>query len=561
MKKLKRKIMFAFAALLLAASLLTFIFVGVYTAFTAVVSGAGEYSGGNNPKGNQIYYAATDGDTKSLLDTALTFLGTPYEFGASSRESADCSGFILQVYSLSGTGITLPHFAADQAMFGTIVYDAILPGDNLTQFAYMFATEDWNHAGVTPDPGPLAVGFMDALGNLTVLQPGDLMFFDFGRATKEGEDIGHVAMYLGNGQFIHTANTTENCVIRSLYTLKSDGLIIWSSYANSCIKITHLLDKDSSQALVSDLKGGPLNSITANDAYALGFYLQQTFPKDTSRTQFEKAVEIINLARANQSSISQEVTNILKVYKTEDGIDPVIQRNVRLAIIGTYWEPTTPIRTNMDAPDLSGYVIVLDPGHQMSGNSNQEPVAPLSTETKDKCSSGTSGSATGRYEYVVNLEIGLVVKSYLESCGAIVYMTRTTNDVDLSNIERAKIAEGFSPDAYIRLHCDSNADSSVSGIGVFVADSGVYKDSMVSWGDLLGSNIAESTGATFRGTKATAEYSGLNWAADIPSFLLEMGFMSNRTEDKNLSDSAYQIKICEGIAIFVSQMPKASGTA
>ena len=340
MKKLKRKIILAFAALLFAASLLTFIVVGVYTAFLAVVAGAGEYSADNNITGGQIYYAATDGDTKSLLDTALTFLGTPYEFGAASRESADCSGFILQVYSLSGTGITLPHFAADQAMYGNIVYDAVYTGDNMTQFAYMFATADWNHAGVTPDPGPLAVGFVDALGNLTVLQPGDLMFFNFGRASKEGEEIGHVAMYIGNGQFIHTANKTENCAIKSLYTLKNDGTVTWSSYAKSCIKITHLLDKDSSQALVSDLKGGPLNSITANDAYALGFYLQQTFPEDTSRTQFEKAVGIINLARTNQSSISQEVANILKVYRSDDGIDSVIQRVVRMAIIGTYWEPT-----------------------------------------------------------------------------------------------------------------------------------------------------------------------------------------------------------------------------
>jgi len=340
MKKLKRKIILAFAAILLVVGLLIFIVVGVYTAFLAVVAGAGTYSVGNNLEGGQIYYAATDGDTKSLLDTALTFLGTPYEFGASSRESADCSGFILQVYSLSGTGITLPHFAADQAMYGNIVYDAVYTGDNMTQFAYMFATEDWNHAGVTPDPGPIAVGFMDALGNLTVLQPGDLMFFDFGRATKEGEEIGHVAMYIGNGQFIHTASTTEDCVIRSLYTLKADGSVTWSSYAKSCIKITHLLDKESSQALVSDLKGGPLNSISANDAYALGFYLQQTFPADTSRTQFEKAVEIINLARANQSSISQEVTNILGVCKSVTRIDPVTQRVVRMAIIGTYWEST-----------------------------------------------------------------------------------------------------------------------------------------------------------------------------------------------------------------------------
>jgi len=34
------------------------------------------------------------------------------------------------------------------------------------------------------------------------------------------------------------------------------------------------------------------------------------------------------------------VANILKVYRSDDGIDSVIQRVVRMAIIGTYWEPT-----------------------------------------------------------------------------------------------------------------------------------------------------------------------------------------------------------------------------
>ncbi|MBN1891175.1 MAG: N-acetylmuramoyl-L-alanine amidase, partial [Clostridiales bacterium] len=66
---------------------------------------------------------------------------------------------------------------------------------------------------------------------------------------------------------------------------------------------------------------------------------------------------------------------------------------------------------------------------------------------------------------------------------------------------------------------------------------------------------SEATGANYRGHDASSRYSGLNWATDIPSFLLEMGYMTNREEDLLLSDPDYQLKICAGIADFVSRMP------
>lgn len=210
--------------------------------------------------------------------------------------------------------------------------------------------------------------------------------------------------------------------------------------------------------------------------------------------------------------------------------------------------------TDGGAPDLSGYVVVLDPGHQLHANSDQEPLSPNSSETKDKCSSGTSGVSTGRPEYEVNLEIGLRMHDYLESLGCEVYMTRTSNDVDVSNIERANIALSHAPDVYIRLHCDGSTNSSSRGIGVFVADSGAFAGSLTDWGDMLGNCISDATGASYRGCNASSTYSGLNWATDIPSFLLEMGFMSNPTDDELLSDPDYQQEICEGVAEFVSKM-------
>lgn len=204
--------------------------------------------------------------------------------------------------------------------------------------------------------------------------------------------------------------------------------------------------------------------------------------------------------------------------------------------------------------DLSGMVIVIDPGHQKKANSETEAVAPWSDEKKAKVSAGTSGVSTKRPEYEVVLEIGLKMRDTLESMGATVIMTRTSNDVNISNIERAQIAVNNNADVFLRLHCDSSDSSSSKGIGVFVCSRSDFGDSQVTWGNWLGNCLSEATGSKFRGTNASTTYSGLNWATSVPSFLLEMGFMSNSEEDQLLSDADYQNKICMGCAAFCYKM-------
>jgi len=199
--------------------------------------------------------------------------------------------------------------------------------------------------------------------------------------------------------------------------------------------------------------------------------------------------------------------------------------------------------------------VVIDPGHQQKANYELDPLAPGSTEMKPKTKAGTSGVATGRPEYEVNLEIALLLRTWLESQGCTVYMTRTSNDVNISNIERAQFARDHQPDVYMRLHCDGSTDASRNGVGVFVADTGVYVDQLPGWGQQLTNCVCQATGARAGKVNASSNYAGLNWANDMPSFLLEMGYMTNPDEDRRLSDPVYQAKICQGIVDFVALMP------
>ncbi len=205
------------------------------------------------------------------------------------------------------------------------------------------------------------------------------------------------------------------------------------------------------------------------------------------------------------------------------------------------------------APGSAGKLICIDPGHQDHGMSETEPNGPGSSVMKAKLTTGTDGAVSGKSEYEVNLEVSLLLRDELIRRGYNVLMTRETNAVNISNVERAVMANEAHADAFIRIHCNSSDDSSVKGVLCYEpSPSNPYLSPAVIEGShrlaavLLEKQVA-ATGQESRGLLEGDDMTGINWA-QMPVTIVEMGFMSNPEEDMFMADPAGQVKIVQGLA-------------
>ena len=205
----------------------------------------------------------------------------------------------------------------------------------------------------------------------------------------------------------------------------------------------------------------------------------------------------------------------------------------------------TPVPLADDHPDLTGLVIVIDPGHQQNADTELEESIPGTTAEKERATSGAVGVNSGVKEYELTLEYAIVLKSYLEGCGAEVILTRTENDVDISNIERAQIAIDNNADYFIRIHADSAPDSEISGVKVYVPSTGSYSSTIASDGEYFADMVAEAIGLPSLGSVQSNMYTGLNHADSVKSYQLVVGYLSNSEDDAvlNRADTPYKVAV------------------
>lgn len=212
----------------------------------------------------------------------------------------------------------------------------------------------------------------------------------------------------------------------------------------------------------------------------------------------------------------------------------------------------TPTNTPTPTPTEAPLLVAIDAGHQRKGNYDKEPNGPGSDIMKAKVSSGTQGVSTGIPEYELNLAVSLYLKEELIARGYEVIMIRENHDVDISNVERARIANDAEADAFIRVHADSSDSATAEGVMTICQTSKSpynpewYEESK-KLSELVLQEVVKETGAKKRYVWETDTMTGINWTT-VPTTILEMGFMSNPKEDKLLATEEYRKKIAVGVA-------------
>jgi len=216
-----------------------------------------------------------------------------------------------------------------------------------------------------------------------------------------------------------------------------------------------------------------------------------------------------------------------------------------LAIVFTNQLPAAKTWTYWTLP-LSGKVIVIDPGH---GGAD-----------------GGAESREGLQEKEVTLNISRYLRDYLHEAGAIVYMTRET-DTDLANPEtkgfsrrktedlmaRAAMPKEKGADMFVSIHLNAIPSPRWFGPQTFYTNN--HKDNAaLAWfiQDELRTHVVD----THRQSKTIRNIYVLD-QSQIPTALVEVGFLSNEAEAANLAKREYQVKLAE--AIYRGMLRYASG--
>lgn len=201
------------------------------------------------------------------------------------------------------------------------------------------------------------------------------------------------------------------------------------------------------------------------------------------------------------------------------------------------------------ATPRTSFVVAIDAGHQGRGDSSLEAIGPGSSTRKAKVTGGAVGTVTRQAESELNLKVALKAKRLFEAQGAKVVMVRTTQEVNVSNIERAQIANRANADLFIRIHADS-AGSGESGVKTLVPGknqwSGTTYDPSRRAAAKVQPLLATATGFPDDGIVERNDLTGFNWSK-VPTYLVEMGFLSNASEDRALASDAVRERIAQAI--------------
>ncbi len=213
-------------------------------------------------------------------------------------------------------------------------------------------------------------------------------------------------------------------------------------------------------------------------------------------------------------------------------------------------------------------VVVVDPGHDERANPATEPIGPGSATRKIKDGGGTHGVVTGIREADLVLDVSLRLRTLLRRAGVEVVLTRTrTTGPSMGNVARARIANRAGASLFLRVHADGHPSNTVRGSHTLAPalregwTDDVYRPSRLA-ATLVQTELVRALGFPDRGVGERSDFTGFNWA-DVPVILVELGFMTNATEDRALARVAVRdraaLGLCRGTLRFVGLAPSGCG--
>ena len=199
-------------------------------------------------------------------------------------------------------------------------------------------------------------------------------------------------------------------------------------------------------------------------------------------------------------------------------------------------------------------IIVIDPGHQLKGSNALEPNGPDSEIMKAEVTWGATGVYTGQAEYDLNLKVALLLRDELIRRGYSVVMIRETNNVSISNMERAAIANKYEAAAYVRIHANSWTDDTMRGAmticqsasNPYPTCAAHYRKSYTLSRFVL-DEFCEQTGISKLNMREMDDMTGTNWS-QVPTTILEMGFLSNKSDDTLMATDYFRQEAAIGVA-------------
>ncbi|TGE33809.1 cell wall-binding repeat-containing protein [Desulfosporosinus sp. Sb-LF] len=302
------------------------------------------------------------------------------------------------------------------------------------------------------------------------------------------------------------------------------------------------------EAVVSSTILSGLNSvqrIAGNDRYetaaAVYEFAMDALPAQTTYLvtgeNFPDALAAGGLAAKQQAQIVMAQTSTLP-GSTYSVLSRPTESPMNVVIVGGLAVITDQVKAMIQGdvqPSylLAGVTVVVDPGH---GGPD----------------TGAIG-AKGTYEKNNTLAVGLDLAGLLRSAGARVVLTRSTDISpvtgtysELSDLQaRTKIANDLKADLYISLHNDSFSNPEASGTTTYYSSASPVTTQSKNLADSIQSELVKVISLPSRGTKDAAFYVIKN--TKMPAVLVEIGFISNPTEETLLGSPDFQQKAALGI--------------